>query len=77
MLPLLCELTCFLFDICLYLQTEKNECDENQEESPSGDKEPAGLKQRLAQKLKTEQGKCFCVLLHQWKMRGRVVHSVI
>uniref|UniRef100_A0A8B9IX34 DNA topoisomerase 2 n=1 Tax=Amazona collaria TaxID=241587 RepID=A0A8B9IX34_9PSIT len=73
----LCELTCFLFGICLYVQTEKNECDENQEESTSGDKEPTGLKQRLVQKLKTEQGKCFCVLLHHWKVRGRVVNLVI
>ncbi|KAM8988579.1 DNA topoisomerase 2-alpha [Ara ararauna] len=38
------------------IKSEKNECDENQEESTSGDKEPTGLKQRLAQKLKTEQG---------------------
>ncbi|XP_009700105.1 PREDICTED: DNA topoisomerase 2-alpha, partial [Cariama cristata] len=38
------------------IKSEKNEFDENQEENTSGDKESAGLKQRLAQKLNTEQG---------------------
>ncbi|XP_010138483.1 PREDICTED: DNA topoisomerase 2-alpha, partial [Buceros rhinoceros silvestris] len=38
------------------IKSEKSECDENQEENASGDKEPSGLKQRLMQKLKTEGG---------------------
>ncbi|XP_075378864.1 DNA topoisomerase 2-alpha [Mycteria americana] len=38
------------------IKTEKNEFDENQEENTSGDKEPSGLKQRLLQKINTEQG---------------------
>ncbi|XP_074018722.1 DNA topoisomerase 2-alpha [Numenius arquata] len=38
------------------IKSEKNEFDENQEESTSGDKEPSGLKQRLAKKLNVEQG---------------------
>uniref|UniRef100_A0A8B9MYB3 DNA topoisomerase 2 n=1 Tax=Accipiter nisus TaxID=211598 RepID=A0A8B9MYB3_9AVES len=57
--------------------SEKNEFDENQEENTSGDKEFSGLKQRLVQKLNTEKGKCFYVLFHQWKVRGRVVNLVI
>ncbi|KAM9657800.1 DNA topoisomerase 2-alpha [Morphnus guianensis] len=38
------------------IKSEKNEFDENQEENTSGDKEFSGLKQRLVQKLNTEQG---------------------
>ncbi|XP_065507105.1 DNA topoisomerase 2-alpha [Caloenas nicobarica] len=38
------------------IKSEKNEFDENQDENTSGDKEPSSLKQRLVQKLKTEQG---------------------
>ncbi|PKU31925.1 hypothetical protein llap_17771 [Limosa lapponica baueri] len=38
------------------IKSEKNEFDENQEENTSGDKEPSGLKQRLAKKLNAEQG---------------------
>ncbi|XP_009980526.1 PREDICTED: DNA topoisomerase 2-alpha, partial [Tauraco erythrolophus] len=38
------------------IKSEKNESDENQEENTSGDKEPSGLKQRLAQKLNVERG---------------------
>ncbi|XP_010279879.1 PREDICTED: DNA topoisomerase 2-alpha, partial [Phaethon lepturus] len=38
------------------IKSEKNEIDENQEENTSGDKESSGLKQRLVQKLNTEQG---------------------
>lgn len=61
----------------MYPQSEKSECDENQEENASGDKEPSGLKQRLMQRLKTEGGKCFYVTFHQWKVRGRAVSLVI
>nr|XP_009499960.1 PREDICTED: DNA topoisomerase 2-alpha [Phalacrocorax carbo] len=38
------------------IKSEKNEFDENQEDNASGDKVSSGLKQRLVQKLKTEQG---------------------
>uniref|UniRef100_A0A8D2MJE2 DNA topoisomerase 2 n=1 Tax=Zonotrichia albicollis TaxID=44394 RepID=A0A8D2MJE2_ZONAL len=38
------------------VKSEKTEFDENQDENTSGEKETAGLKKRLAQKLKTEQG---------------------
>uniref|UniRef100_A0A8D2NV98 DNA topoisomerase 2 n=1 Tax=Zosterops lateralis melanops TaxID=1220523 RepID=A0A8D2NV98_ZOSLA len=38
------------------VKSEKTEFDENQDENTSGEKESAGLKQRLAQKLKPEQG---------------------
>ncbi|NXT15797.1 TOP2A topoisomerase, partial [Prunella fulvescens] len=38
------------------VKSEKTEFDENQDENTSGEKEPTGLKKRLVQKLKTEQG---------------------
>ncbi|NXU61261.1 TOP2A topoisomerase, partial [Horornis vulcanius] len=38
------------------VKSEKTEFDENQDENTSGEKESGGLKQRLMQKLKTEQG---------------------
>ncbi|XP_027522232.1 DNA topoisomerase 2-alpha [Corapipo altera] len=38
------------------IKSEKSEFDENQDENTSGEKESSGLKQRLAQKLKTEPG---------------------
>ncbi|XP_017601460.1 PREDICTED: DNA topoisomerase 2-alpha [Corvus brachyrhynchos] len=38
------------------VKSEKTEFDENQDENTSGEKESSGLKQRLAQKPKTEQG---------------------
>ncbi|XP_057241268.1 DNA topoisomerase 2-alpha [Malurus melanocephalus] len=38
------------------VKSEKTEFDENQDENTSGEKETASLKQRLAQKLKAEQG---------------------
>ncbi|XP_069733450.1 DNA topoisomerase 2-alpha [Phaenicophaeus curvirostris] len=38
------------------IKTERNEFDENQEENIPGDKEPSGLKQRLAQKVNAERG---------------------
>uniref|UniRef100_A0A8B9T0T8 DNA topoisomerase 2 n=1 Tax=Anas platyrhynchos TaxID=8839 RepID=A0A8B9T0T8_ANAPL len=73
----LCELTHYLFDICFYLQSEKNELDENQEGNSSGDKESSSLKQRIAQKRNVVQGKYFFVLFHQWKVRGKFVSLVI
>ncbi|NXW70734.1 TOP2A topoisomerase, partial [Hirundo rustica] len=38
------------------VKSEKTEFDENQDENTSGEKESVGLKQRLMQKVKTEQG---------------------
>ncbi|XP_009867181.1 PREDICTED: DNA topoisomerase 2-alpha, partial [Apaloderma vittatum] len=38
------------------IKSEKTEFDENREENTSEEKEPAGLKQRLARKLNTEKG---------------------
>ncbi|XP_056367706.1 DNA topoisomerase 2-alpha [Oenanthe melanoleuca] len=38
------------------VKSEKTEFDENQDENTSGEKESAGLKQRLVKKVKTEQG---------------------
>lgn len=68
---LIVQLTHYLFDICLYLQSEKNEFDENQEENVSGDKESSGLKQRLVQKLNTEQGKCFYFCVPSMESEGK------
>lgn len=73
----LCELTHYLFDICFYLQSEKNELDENQEGNSSGDKESSSLKQRIAQKRNVVQGKYFFALFYQWKVRGKFVSLVI
>lgn len=60
----------------MHLQSEKTEFDENQDENTSGEKESAGLKRRLALKVKAEQGKYFDVIPSKEK-RERVVSLVI